>query len=91
MAREIIRLVLEFSAIILVLVGLYYEKELIKFENKLIRAVCIRMLRAYNRSKEKQAAQARKIQPRSPALDAEAETRPELRVVRKGKRDTRVA
>ncbi len=62
----------EFSAIILLIVGFWHEKEVIAFEEKLFRAIRIRLRRRHNRKALANRQAARTV----PAAKRSEEFRP---------------
>lgn len=79
---EIIRTVLEFAAVILLIVGFINEKKIVAFEVKLARAIKIHRRNRRIRKQREAAAMRARVQARAPEDIYEEE--PVLTVVRGG-------
>ncbi len=62
---EVIRTILEFAAVILLIVGFINEKKVVAFEVKLARAIRIHLRNRRVRKQREKAAMRAKIQPRA--------------------------
>ena len=57
---QIILSIIEILAVCLVVVGMFNETRIAKWERRMFKRICLRIIRAYDRRQEKKAVQARK-------------------------------
>ena len=59
-ASQVILTIIEILAVCLVIVGMFNETKIAKWERRMFKRICLRIIRAYDRRQEKKAAAQRK-------------------------------